>query len=350
MRPELSVILGGGALDLSNLNLALAGDFIITRQDAAIQRLQLALVRAGNHFTLGKHGRLIRAVGSQVHVDAVTHTIPGKDRMPGSEARGVLLVAHQKALGIVHLVVQIVQPGLGVEDAVLRLFPRHAPAGVVPLLESSGIGGRVCNHKAAGVIIARFKVLPHIQRAVAHPMQGLLGPVELCADFRQMLLLAVFQIAHDAVEVFLPGVLHSPQVQLRIERNRRVKQFLIREAVRSDFQLLKGLARDGISHDGGEHRNVAGLDLAGLVPTLRRDVRHGESAGARLNEPGVPLLAGIFNQRLQELLLLSNQSSEEERSGVLELCHSYHRPFFQICPSGFDWSSCFPEGGLFPKT
>ena len=270
--------------------------------------------------------------------------------MPGSEARGVLLVAHQKALGIVHLVVQVVQPGLGVKDAVLRFFPRHAPAGVVPLLESSGIGGRVCNHKAVGVIIARFKVLPHIQRAVAHPMQGLLGPVELCADFRQMLLLAVFQIAHDAVEVFLPGVLHGPQVQLRIERNRRVEQFLIREAIRSDFQLLKGLARDSISHDGGEHRNVAGLNLAGLVPTLRRDVRHGESAGARLNEPGVPLLAGIFNQRLQELLLLSNQSSEEERSGVLELCHSYHRPFFQICPSGFDWSSCFPEGGLFPKT
>ena len=165
-----------------------------------------------------------------------------------------------------------------------------------------------------------------------------------------MLLLAVFQIAHDAVEVFLPGVLHGPQVQLRIERNRRVKQLLIREAVRSDFQLLKGLAHDGISHDGGEHRNVAGLNLAGLVPTLRRDVRHGESAGARLNEPGVPLLAGVFNQRLQELLLLSDQSSEEERSGVLELRHSYHRPFFQNCPSGFDWSSCFPEGGLFPKT
>ena len=270
--------------------------------------------------------------------------------MPGSEARGVLLVAHQKALGIVHLVVQIVQPGLGVKDAVLRFFPRHAPAGVVPLLESSGIGGRVCNHKAVGVIIARFKVLPHIQRAVAHPMQGLLGPVELCADFRQMLLLAVFQIAHDAVKVLLPGVLHSPQVQLCIERNRRVKQLLIREAVRSDFQLLKGLACDGIAHDGCEHRDITGLNLAGLVPTLRRNMRHGESAGARLNEPGVPLLAGVFNQRLQELLLLSNQSSEEERSGVLELCHSYHRPFFQNCPSGFDWSSCFPEGGLFPKT
>ena len=100
----------------------------------------------------------------------------------------------------------------------------------------------------------------------------------------------------------------------------------------------------------GEHRDITGLDLTGLVPTLRRDVRHGESAGARLNKPGVPMLAGVFNQRLQELLLLSNQSSEEERSGVLELCHSYHRPFFQNCPSGFDWSSCFPEGGLFPKT
>ena len=270
--------------------------------------------------------------------------------MPSSEARGVFLIAHQQALGILHLGEQLGQPGLGVEDAVLGFFPRHTPAGVVPLFKASSIGGRVGNHKTVGVIVARFKVLPHIQRAIAHPVQGLLGPVELRPDLCQMLFLAVFQIAHNAVEVFLPGVLHGSQIQLRIERNRRVEQFLVGEAVRSDFQLLKGLARDGISHDGGEHRDITGLDLAWLVPTLRRDVRHGESAGARLNEPGVPLLAGVFNQWLQELLLLSNQSSEEERSGVLELCHSYHRPFFQNCPSGFDWSSCFPEGGLFPKT
>ena len=82
--------------------------------------------------------------------------------MPGSEARGVLLVAHQKALGIVHLVVQIVQPGLGVEDAVLRFFPRHAPAGVIPLLKASGIGWRIRNYDAVGVVVALLKMLPHI--------------------------------------------------------------------------------------------------------------------------------------------------------------------------------------------
>ena len=81
------------------------------------------------------------------------------------------------------------------------------------------------------------------------------------------------------------------------------------------------LTSDGVAHDGREHRHIARLDLAGLVAALHSDVGHGEGSGARLYEPCIALLASVLYQGFQELLLLSYQCSEEERSGVLELCH-----------------------------
>ena len=133
-----------------------------------------------------------------------------------------------------------------------------------------------------------------------------------------------FKIDHQFVAVFSACIARSFQVLPRIERYRRVEQFLVGEAVRSDFQLLKGLTRDGVPHDGGEHRNVAGLDLAGLVPTLRCDVRHGESTGARFYEPGIPLLMGVFQKNRDKTLLYRGQrSTNKERPRILKHCHSF---------------------------
>ena len=341
MRPELAVILSVDALDLHDLDFRLPGDLVVSRQNGAIQRFQLALVRAGDHLPLRESRGLLWPVRCQVHVHAFPDSVPGEHGAARRLSGVVLLIADQQALGVLHLFVQLDQPGGRVEDAVLRLLPRHPAARVVPLLEAGSIRRRVGDDKSVRVIVALLKVLPHIQRPVVHAAERVVRPVELRPDLRDVLLPAILKVSQDVVEVCLPRVLHRAEVELRVQSNRRICQLLVRETFGVDLQIVQRLTHDGVAHDRREHRYVGRLDLRWLIPALFRDVGHGKGTGAGFHEPAVPVLPGVFDQRFQELLLLCDERSEEERSGVLEFRQKLSLAFL-FCPSGIDWSKAIP--------
>ena len=324
MGPELTVILCLRSLDLHRLYLGPLCNHIVPREHGALQGRELAFAGPGNLLPVCQGRSLVRPVGGQVHIDAVSDAISGEHRGTGCFPRLILLVAHDEAFGVSALVHQLLEPGGRVEDTVLRLFPGHLPSGVIPLLKPSSVGRRVGDHQAMGVIVALLQVLPHIQWAVAHAMKDIMGPLELFPDVGDVLFLPVLQVPHDVVEILLPGAPHSPKVELCIQGDSRVEQLFIREAIRPDLQLPERLFCDGVAHDAGEHGHIAGLNLRRLVARLSRNVGHGKCTGTWLHKSGVPVLPGIFDERLQELLLRRHQGPQEEGSGVLELCHISH--------------------------